>query len=312
MAYLNAAEATSSRTSSHWRRRIMMLLGGVLLIAWFLPTLIAQTPVLGWLVRTATSSIKGSVHVGSALLGWLSPVILQNVTVRDAAGEPLMTVPTVKSDSSLVEILLHPSKPGRFHCEKAALEVVFTKEATNLEKALAKLFTAEEGSPSRGVDKGVKASSPLMLALDFKEARVTIHDGAFAKPWVLEPVTIHVGLNQENAPALQIQVQAVVAGSSPGLLHLDLTQAAVGAGRTVIKGRMDNVPLALAAPVLRRFEPGIQLEGRLRGQWDMTWSKGQGHFEGELVGQDCLASGAMLGEDQLQSGAGPGTMETVL
>ena len=125
--------------ASGWKRRVVIGLGLLLAVAGFLPALVAHSPILGWLVSEAGKDLKGTVKVGGAL-GWFSPIVLRDVVVRDASGEPLMTIPKVESDNTLLSMLMKPSNPGRFRCEKAAPEIVFNKDATNVEAALANIL----------------------------------------------------------------------------------------------------------------------------------------------------------------------------
>ena len=113
-----------------WKRRLAI--GGVVLplTLWFLPALIAHSPALGWIVRSATRDVRGTVSVTSASFGWFSPVVLRDVSVRDAAGEPLLAIGKVESERTLLGVLLNSSNPGRFKCTQTTMEVVFTKEAS--------------------------------------------------------------------------------------------------------------------------------------------------------------------------------------
>jgi hypothetical protein len=285
---------------SGWKRRVVFGLGLLFAVAWFLPTLVAHSPLLGWLVSKAGKDLKGTVKVGGASLGWFSPIILRDVVVRDAAGEPLMSIPKIESDKSLLNVLIAPNNPGRFRCEKAALEVVFNKDATNVEAALANIWInkAEAGKNPEGAP--TKAWSPLALALDFEAAQVTIHDTTSRRQWVLDPVVIHLGLNQQGAPPLQIQVQAALAGGSPATLQTELTLDPTENGVIKLKGKVDNFPVALAVPVLRRLQMECVLEGHVRGQWDLTLGKNKASCAGELLVEDCVAGGPLFGEDTIR------------
>jgi hypothetical protein len=297
----SSAATLATQPPRKWKRRLGLGLGLALLILWLLPTLVAHTPVLGWILGKAAKDLHGTLSADGASLGWFSPVVLRDVAVRDAAGKPLLRIPKVESEGTLLGMLLHRAGPARFHCDKAALDVVFTKDATNLEMALAKYLVArtEDGHGAPAVAAN-KAASRSALVLDFQEAKVTVHDRETKRHWVLDPVTINLGLNQEGAPPLQLEVHAALPGVSPGFLQTQLTFDGSGDGKIELKGRMDNIPLALAAPVLRRFQPGNRFEGNVKGHWDLSWSKSSGSFEGELSAHDFLAAGPLVAAETVR------------
>ncbi len=290
-----------SRCAGKWRRRltISVLLAGILI--WFVPMLVAHSPLLGWLVRLATADIDGSVAIESASLGWLSPMKLRGVSVRDAAGEPLAFIPTVTSAHSLLGLLCHPSSPGTFQCDKASLEIVFTKDATNLEMALARyLVTKADATPVHPVVLHRQMLSPLLLAIEMSGAKISVRDPATRAAMDARAGDDAFGAQSTGGTTIRLQIEATVTGLTPGSLAADLTLDAHGDGKTELTGHLDNFPISLAAPVIRRFQPKHHLEGRLQGKWDLAWNDSEGRFAGELLLQDCVAHGPMLGADTLR------------
>ena len=75
-----------------WIWRLGFLLIALATLAWFLPAIIVNTPVLGWVVRKASGSLKCAVSVQSASLGWLSPISISGVAVRDEQNQALVEV----------------------------------------------------------------------------------------------------------------------------------------------------------------------------------------------------------------------------
>src|SRR5438874_9557450 len=93
----------------YWGRRILLAALGLLLLIWAAPVIAAWTPFVSWMSGKASDSINGSVTVGSASLGWFSPIILSNVEVRDADDQLVAQVPRIEGDRSLLMILIDPS-----------------------------------------------------------------------------------------------------------------------------------------------------------------------------------------------------------
>src|SRR6478752_855259 len=78
-----AAPAPSPRPVSRRRRWLKPLLP---LGAWFAPAVVAKTELRNRFSRQALANLHGSVEVGSASLGWFSPVELRDITIRDEQG----------------------------------------------------------------------------------------------------------------------------------------------------------------------------------------------------------------------------------
>src|SRR4051794_38584735 len=59
-----------------WLVRLLPLVTLLALTVWFAPTIVAKTELRNWFARKALADVRGSVEVGGASLGWLSPVEL--------------------------------------------------------------------------------------------------------------------------------------------------------------------------------------------------------------------------------------------
>ena len=70
---------------SPWPRRIISLAIVLILVVWALPIIVVNTPILGWAVNRATSDLNGQVELGSASLGWFSPIEIDKIVVLDDA-----------------------------------------------------------------------------------------------------------------------------------------------------------------------------------------------------------------------------------
>ena len=75
------------------RRRRWLLWVPVLLLVvlFFLPGLVAHTPLLGWVLDQAMVDLKGELSVERVSLGWFSPIEAERIEVRDAAGQSVLT-----------------------------------------------------------------------------------------------------------------------------------------------------------------------------------------------------------------------------
>ena len=97
--------------ASRLRRRLLLAVALVLLLAWVAPVLVAVTGLRHVAARYVLSGLRGSVRVGRASLGWFRPVVLENVEIRDREDRLLLTVPRLESQRSLLALLPADSSP---------------------------------------------------------------------------------------------------------------------------------------------------------------------------------------------------------
>src|SRR5262245_1540452 len=171
---------------SKWVRRLLAIAALLLVLLWFLPTIIANSPILGRLVGAATKDIDGSVNVGGASLGWLSPVVLHDVSIKDSAGAPLATIPRIETERSLLGLVLDSSNPGRLTCEKASVEVVLAKKVSNWEKAFAKFLAGKPRESS--ASPAERAAAPVRLSVAIHAANITVRELDAKKQWTAGPI----------------------------------------------------------------------------------------------------------------------------
>ena len=60
-----------------WTWRLGFFFIALAVLGWFLPAIIVNTPILGLIVRKASGSMKCSISIQSASLGWLSPISIK-------------------------------------------------------------------------------------------------------------------------------------------------------------------------------------------------------------------------------------------
>jgi len=85
-------------------RRAVLACAGLagLVLLWFAPWFVAHSPLLNWALGALGPELNGTLHIGSASLGWFSPVRLYAVEICDAQGDPLLQAPLVRGDRSLL------------------------------------------------------------------------------------------------------------------------------------------------------------------------------------------------------------------
>ena len=97
---LPAKKAEKPPRSGHKGRWLLLLalLGGGL---WFSPAIASRTSLGDWPLRQALNGIDGTISSGSRTFGWLSSIVYHDVQIRDAKGNVLATIATIRTDQTL-------------------------------------------------------------------------------------------------------------------------------------------------------------------------------------------------------------------
>jgi len=273
-----------------WGRGLVAAALGLTLLIALTPTLVSSTPLLNWLARTAAADLDGQVEIGSASLGWFSPVVLENVAVTDPAGRPLLTIARVESSKSLAGFLRDRADLGHFRCTGLVLDVHCTAQQTNLETVLARLLQGEEN--------GAPAARPA-LALELVQGQVTIADDVSQQQWQLDDLNVTLVLPADEAAPTRLDVAGRI-GARPLSASLTAELGAVCKGTLQANG--DAVPLALVGALLRRLEPTAQLSGSLTARLTAAWDSSASDrltVDGLVAVSDLALASRWLGPDRL-------------
>ena len=141
------------------------MLATLAVVLWLLPTVIAKTPMFPWILNIATADLNGSVTVKSASLGWLSPIEVHDIEVKDkgqdrARGGFGRRRPPAGSDP------LQLFQPRQVHLKDTKPSVVMRDDGTNVEDMLAKYLAPKE-KPS---------STKISLAVEIIDGNMSVTD----------------------------------------------------------------------------------------------------------------------------------------
>jgi hypothetical protein len=264
------------------------------------PTIVANTALMHKIISAALSDFEGQVTVGSASLGWLSPVVAHDVAAVDSAGLPLARIKSLRSERSLFGLMIHQRDPGGFHLDQPVIHLALRPDGSNWEDALGKYLA----QPSSG-------SSVDQFRLKITGGTIEIQDPS-AGAWQLDNLDVDIQTSNQGQPWLQAQVagQLQAAGAASGQLSAELTcEPAANPGQTVGPGRVvwrvANLPLSVGNAVLQRVGTDLQVSGLVsaRGecQWDADLAKPRLTLE-KLDGQQlALRAPSWLGDDTIES-----------
>jgi hypothetical protein len=253
------ATPTPDRKPRRWRRRLAVTVVSLLALVWFAPTILAKSGLINSFVGKATAKLKGNVSVGSASLGWFSPVVLSDVKLTDAEGRTILAAPTVRSSHSLLSLARNQADLGTFTVENPQIEIVCEKQTTNLEQALADIL--KDDSPSTG-------ERPV-VAVKVTGGTLTVRDAERNQSHVVKNLDVTATIPKASEP-ISVQVKGSADDATAGTLDADLTL-----GSSVLaKVKANGFPLDIAAPFARRFEPDLTATGRLTADLDTTVTPG--------------------------------------
>ena len=132
------AEITTPRRK---RRRWPWIVLALLVLLFFLPTLIVQTPLKQKAIDWATADFKGNIVVDKISTGWFSPTAVSGVTVLDESGQPLVTVDKVITTKSLYGFATAGNDYGSIEIESPKIYLQLRPDGSNLEDAIAEYLS---------------------------------------------------------------------------------------------------------------------------------------------------------------------------
>lgn len=279
-------QAEALRPSERRSRRMLVVPLCVLalgLLAWWLPAILAATGAVSWIVARATGDLQGSIQIGSTSLGWLSPIAVSDVTVRDAAGQPMAEVPRIEGDRRLWDVIRTPSDLGRFRLAQPRLRIVLSNNTSNVEQLLAKYLA-----------NPLPSTRTLGLVVEVTEGRAEIVDATRNASWQLEKLALSASVPSSGAGAIEIRAAVGFAGNPAARLTAECKwpQSNAGAGREFALDAQ-SVPLELLTPLAERFQPGTRIAGRGTCNLRLDHSN---NLRGSLAAEPLQVTASMLAE----------------
>ncbi len=293
-----SGQGPASRPAPRKGRKRWLLLPVVVMLAavlWLLPGIVAHTALLDWALQTATADLDGSLAVRSASLGWLRPIVVEGIEVRDVEDRRVLNAEKFASSKPLAEILLNLSSPGRFLIEKPILNVVLRDDGSNIEDLLAEYLKPREEPPPR-----------LDIELRIVDGAVSLTDQTTGRTCQIENLAFTLSTSADGSKPTMLEASAdVIDKNRPGRLAVKLSmqqpddkdQATLPNGEATVTA--DDVPLEVFTPLLARFVPQTQLAGRLSAQMHADFGE-QIAMRATLSAEELLLATPALGNDSLR------------
>ena len=173
----------------------MLLLLFVAVVVALLPTIVAKTPLRNTLIAAAVPSGTVSVTVADASLGWFTAPSLGGVEVRDAAGQPLVTVESIRLNRAPLALVANSHDLGEIEIVRPTVYLAMRPDGTNLEDAIAAFMKLQTPKPPGATT--ASGSAPVVVSVKVVEGSVLAQDVTTGQRW-----RVHTVNAQFNTDAL--------------------------------------------------------------------------------------------------------------
>lgn len=295
-------DAGAPREGRPWLTLFAIGILATLAVVWAAPWVIASTPLLGALVSRAAGDLNGSVTVGQASLGWLSPVELHDVTVADSSGKTVLRIQGARTEKSLLALLLNSRDLGKLRVEQPALELVLRDNGSNVEDILGKLLSHDQAT----------TAARVALTLEVIDGSLTLRDTSSGGQWNLRELNSVIAIAteatwpSEATVVAQLEQQGV---RRPVQVNVSAQDVQTTDGELASTGKIvakaDKFPLAAVQAVARRFVGDMVLAGELTTALELEWGTNPDgatscRIGGESTIEQLVFGGGVLSGDQLR------------
>ncbi len=276
------APAAQPRKRRRWPRVVIALLGLLLLLIWFAPTIVARTVLRNALARQVGASLDGTLTIGGASLGWLAPIELREIQLTDPQGRVVAQIPRVTSSKSLIGLIRDRGELGTFTITQPTVDIVCTEQSTNLEEVLRKLLESES-TPD---------TTRPAVALKITDGTVTLRDDRTGQVGNFHAIEADVTVPAVRTEAITVRLTM----NAPQPVEVDVVAGSTGQ----VKLRTQGLAVESLAPLLRRFDPEMTLAAVLTTDTVVTWSPDHAVIAGTLSAQNLMLTAPWLNGDTLR------------
>ena len=171
-------------------------LAAILLGMGFVPWLLSDTARLSRLIARAVPGLQADVAIGRAQVGWVGPIVIENVRVMPRNGaRPPATIKRIEGSHGLLGMLLSLGDLGRFRVEGFQADILFE---ANRDSNLTGLFIPPP--PAAGKSGPAPARrSPVRVRFEVDGAVARVEGPWSPDAWVSDPTDIKVALLPSGA-----------------------------------------------------------------------------------------------------------------
>ena len=256
--------STAKRSKKRWR--LVFVLAMSALVVWLLPPIVANTPLLPWILQAASSDLRGSARVERASLDWFSPIEVKGIEVKDREGNVVVSVASIRGSRSLAAIALDYTNLGTFHIQGLKMAVVLRARGSNVEDVLAN-YLKPAGKPGPA-----KTSTAISVGVELSDACLSVADELTGRQWQVDNIAAR--FQMDRGGVMQGAVTAELADEGRlAKLQAEMKSSAA-AGEAAVN--VSRLPLAVFRPLVARFLPGARTAGRLSSEIRASWGGADG------------------------------------
>lgn len=252
-------ERALTRLRRSWRRLLLASLLLAVLPLYFLPAIIAKSPLRNSLLESVNSQLEGEIEIGQLSLGWFSPVVAREVRIRDSNGDVMGKVQSVSTTASLVSLLWDRTQPGPLQVIRPQATIHVREGGSDWEDLLAPLLAESD------------ESSQTRLQLQIEEAELELIHG----PGKIVHRIAGGGDVSVDSASEKLQWRLQTELNSPGQSgQIDCDGEVVMAEPSsgTVRWKASRVGLAVVDAVLVRLGQPVRSRGQLEGQGVVEWT----------------------------------------
>lgn len=255
-----------------WLRRVPLLVGLVSLLAWFLPTLIAVTPLRNMVLSAAGPRLPRGIEVGSAKLSWTGPVELRDVRIPDELGGSLLEVERIESETSLWDLATDGFTRALFHVFRPKLRITMKEHSTSVDSGVFRMLNRQAGT-----------GKPFALDLENGQIVFVNEQGELLTEITDVALTLEMTPGDKgNEGAVEINGR-IVRDDGDGTLSVTAEWSGGADGRTGhVVLDVSRFPADALGPLLATRLDGRTLQGEVTGRVEADWKPVDGLLSSEL------------------------------
>lgn len=264
---------TSPPASEQPTRRRWWLWGllglGVLIAAG--PSLLGYTPLPAAALAGALPPEAGRLRSEGVSLSWTGATVVKGIELEDPAGEALFSAERVEVAGGVLALL--GDAPLTVRVEQPRVDLVVGPDGTNFDPLLRGLESkrqSESGDAGLAGQANAKRSRPIDVRVIGAAARVTELDSG--QQWIAEGVALRLRDPGLGFGAIELAAEGKLREADApagGAFEVSLQPAEGGVRQGSLS--VQELPLAMAGPFLRRADPTASLDGRLSIEGDASW-----------------------------------------
>lgn len=254
-----AANELPKPRRSLWRWIPLVILIGGSATVWFLPEIIAGTSMKQYVINSALTDMKGTAQVETIEIGWLKPVRLVGVSLKDEARQEVITIEQVDTQHSLWELIIRPTEIGIISLQSPVVSLTLTEQGSNLQEMFSAY--AQESEPS---------DMTYAWGLDVKDGRVDVQDEVNAQQYRVNQLNVFVSQKKTDPLPEVNSTFEIQRAESKGSFECVVDPNGDAPNAKLIA---NDVPLDVFSPLLELSMPGLHVHSVVSVNLDSQWTK---------------------------------------